>query len=247
MRSETKVRIESCCLALLRVGVACLPLIAIASMAASARAEIPLSDPARANGWEVTTSGRVDSYGSYIFGQTVNRNGFGNTNGMGIDRTLIGPQVGIVGNPLPNGAIGDPNNDMTLRTMRIRGGFASTVLNFNIAKQLAPNVRLTFRLGLWAGIQNGLTGNARQQNDVGAVDWREQFLKLETPYGTLWAGRLLGLYNRGGMRVNWYLMHQYGVGHPCNVDSSGTTSCGHTGVGSLHPGRNAQLAYSTPD
>jgi len=217
-----------------------------------AHAEISLADPARTGGWEVTTAGRVDSYLSWIGGQTVNRNGTGSLvdpNMPNGDRyTLIGPGVTIQGNPIPNGAIGDPIMDNKVNVVRVRGGFSSTVLVFNIYKQISPNVKLTFKLGLWAGIQNGITAGARQQNDVGNVDWREQYMKLEgSNWGAIWAGRLLGLFNRGGMRVNWYLMHKQGVGHPCNVDASGTTSCGNTGVGSLHPGRNAQLAYTTPD
>ena len=180
--------------------------------------------------------------------QTVNRNGFGNPINGGVDRyTLVGPQIAIIGNPAPAGAVGDPNSDMALNSTRLRGGFASTVLNFNISKQISPRVKLSFRLGLWAGIQNSTVGNVRAQNDVAGVDWREQYLKLDTPFGSLIAGRALGLFNRGGMRVNWWLMHRYGVGHPCTVDSGGTASCGHTGAGQLHPGRNAQLGYSTPE
>jgi Gram-negative porin len=219
---------------------------------AMARAEIPLADPAKTGGWEVTTSGRVDSYASWVGGKTVNTSNLGNLVNPGdplaTDRyILVGPGVGIQGNPTPSSATANPVNDMDVSTPRLRGGFASTILAFNISKQLSPNVKLTFKLGLWAGIQNGVVNGVRQQNDVGAVDWREQYLKLEGPWGILWGGRLIGLFNRGGMRLDWYLIHQHGVGHPCNVDSSGTTSCGGTGVGSLHPARNAQIAYSTPD
>jgi hypothetical protein len=219
-----------------------------------ARAEIALADPSRTGGWEVTTSGRVDSYGSYAFGKTVNTSGFGNLINPSDPASnaryrLVGPGIGIQGNPSPKGAVADMVNDTNLSSPRIRGGFASTVLNFNVYKQITPDVRLTFKLGLWAGIQNSQVGAGlvRQQNDVGNVDWREQYLKLEGPWGAIWGGRLLGLFNRGGMRLDWYLIHQIGVGHPCNIDSGGTTSCGNTGIGSLHPARNAQLAYSTPE
>jgi len=232
-----------------RFGIALLLSLAASLLVTpAARADIPLSDPARSSGWEVTTSGRVDSYGSWLGGETVNRNGMGSaiSGGAGF-YTLVGPQIAIIGNPTPAGAVGDPVKDMNVNSTRVRGGFASTVLNFNISKQISPTVKLSFRLGLWAGIQNSVVGSVRAQNDVAGVDWREQFLKLDTPYGTLVAGRALGLFNRGGMRVNWWLMHRYGVGHPCTVDSGGTASCGHTGVGSLHPGRNAQVSYATPE
>jgi hypothetical protein len=244
IRSTRNLRAATLCL-----GAAC----GILMSRSMARAEIALADPAKTDGWEVTTSGRVDSYLAWVFGKTVNTVGFGNlVDPASNDRyRLIGPQVGIQGNPAPRGPVEDNQNDTNLNAPRIRGGFASTILAFNVYKQISPNFKLTFKLGLWAGIQNGQVPNTnagvRQQNDVAAVDWRDQFLKLEGPWGILWAGRLLGLFNRGGMRLDWYLIHQQGVGHPCNVDSGGTTSCGGTGVGSLHPARNAQLAYSTPD
>jgi hypothetical protein len=242
IRSARKLRVVG-----LSAGVASCALL----LGAPARSEISLADPARTGGWEVTTSGRVDSYLAWVFGKTVNTVGFGNlvdpTSGSNERYRLIGPQVGIQGNPNPAGAVADMQNDTNLSAPRVRGGFASTILAFNVYKQISPNFKLTFKLGLWAGIQNGLVGGVRQQNDVAAVDWRDQYMKLEGPWGVLWAGRLLGLFNRGGMRLDWYLIHQQGVGHPCNVDSGGTTSCGGTGVGSLHPARNAQLAYSTPE
>jgi hypothetical protein len=102
-------------------------------------------------------------------------------------------------------------------------------------------------LGLWAGIQNDFVGGVRPQNAAAPVDWREQYMQLDGSWGSLWGGRKVGLFNRGGMRMNWLLIHQHGVGHPCNVDGSGTATCGHTGVGSMFPNRNAQIGYATPD
>jgi hypothetical protein len=226
-----------------------------------AHADIPLTDKEKTGGWEVVLSGRVDAYLSWITGETVSRttaeggaagNLVDESMGPGSQRyTLIGPAVGIQGYPVPSGATEDPINDKKLNTMRIRGGFASTILTFNITKQISEDVKLTVRMGMWAGIQNGLTntpaGALRLQNDAAPVDWREQYMQLDGPWGSLWGGRKVGLYNRGGMRMNWLLIHQHGVGHPCNVDSSGTATCGHTGVGSMFPNRNAQIGYATPD
>lgn len=220
----------------------------------AAHADIALTDPAKTDGWEVKTSGQVNAYASYITGETINRSGLGNLVNPAVDPTtryrLVGPQVDIKGNPTPSGATADPVTDKDVGTFRVRGGFASTILNFMIGKQLLADLRLDIKLGLWAGIdnaQNPQLANTRQKNDVAAVDWREQFVDLSGSWGTFWGGRKLGLYNRGGMRMNWFLMHQHGVGHPCNVDSSGTAQCGHTGVGSMFPNRNAQLGYATPD
>jgi hypothetical protein len=216
-----------------------------------ASADIALNDPDKTDGWAVKTSGQVNAYASYIFGETINRSGLGNVINPAVDPTsryrLVGPQVGIQGNPTPTSERGSPVNDKDLATFRLRGGFASTILNFMVSKQLLQDLKLDIKLGLWAGIDNFQVGGVRQKNDAAPVDWREQFVDLSGSWGTFWGGRKLGLYNRGGMRMNWFLMHQHGIGHPCNVDSSGTAQCGHTGVGSMFPNRNAQLGYATPE
>jgi len=219
---------------------------------AMARAEIPLADPAKTNGWEVTTNGRVDAYLSWVFGESITSENLGNLihpeTPMSTDRyNLLGPQIAIQGNSIPGGPVADPINDKKLSSPRIRGGFASTILAFNIYKQISEDLKLTVKQAFWAGIQNGLKNNVRSYNDTANVDWREQWMELSGSWGALFGGRRVALYNRGGMRMNWILMHQHGVGHPCDVDSTGTATCGHTGVGSMFPNREAQIGYSTPE
>lgn len=219
----------------------------------SASAEIFLVKKEKAEDWEVSTNGRVDAYLNYIGGESTN---IGNTgalvdpsNPASIDRyVLVGPQISIRGNPTPDGAYGSVTDEKKLNTFRIRGGFASTILAFNIYKQVLPDVKLTIKMALWAGIQNGMnSSNYRQFNDSASVDFREQYLELSGSWGAAWGGRRIGLYNRGGMKMDWFLMHQHGVGHPCDVDSNASATCGHTGVGSMFPSRHAQLGYATPD
>jgi hypothetical protein len=216
-----------------------------------ARAEIPLTDPEKTNGWEVTIGGREDAYLSWIFGHTINTAGVGNPVDPAHPSTdrylLIGPQIGIQGNPTPSGAVASPTDDTNVSTPRVRGGFASSVLTFNVRKQLLPNVKLTMQQSLWAGIQNAQIGGVRPYNASASVDWREQWLQLEGPWGAVWGGRRAGLFNRGGMKMDWYLMHREGVGHPCDVDSAGAATCGQTGTGSMFPARQAQIGYATPD
>lgn len=218
----------------------------------TAHADIPLNDPEKAKGWSVSTSGQVNAYLSWVVGQTINRSMLGNLVNpedptSNLRYQLIGPQVLLQGNPTPSGAQDSPVNDKDVSTPRIRGGFASTILNFIVKKQVLDDLKLEIKLGFWAGIDNAQVGGVRQKNDVAAVDWREQFFDLSGSWGTFWGGRKVGLYNRGGMRMNWWLMHQHGVGHPCNIDGSGTAQCGHTGVGSMFPNRNAQIGYATPE
>jgi len=215
----------------------------------AAHAEIFLLKKEKADDWEVSTNGRVDSYLNWIGGESIN---IGNTGALvnpndpqSIDRyVLVGPQISIRGNPTPDGAYGSVTDEKKLSTFRIRGGFASTILAFNIYKQVLPDVKLTIKMALWAGIQNGLNStNYRQFNDSATVDFREQYMDLSGSWGSVWGGRRIGLFNRGGMKMDWFLMHQHGVGHPCDVDSSASATCGHTGTGSMFPSRH----YATPD
>jgi hypothetical protein len=222
---------------------------------AVARAEVPINDPDLSDGWAFTIGGRVNAYISYIWGETVPIGGFGNpipddfTGELTENRyRLIGPQIGIQGAPTPRRATIDKENDTDLAAVRIRGGFAATQLIFNLYKQLYDDLKLTVRVALWAGIEDGLDGNGnRVKNQARPVDVREQYFVLSGSWGSAWGGRALGLFNRGGMRMNWWLLHQHGVGHPCTVDDGVTASCGHTGVGSMFPSRNAQLGYATPE
>ena len=236
----------------LPIRLLCASLVSGALLSSSAAsADIVLNDPEKSDGWKVSTSGQVNAYLSWVFGETINRSSLGNLVDPVNDPTtryrLVGPQVALQGNPVPGSAVSSPVDDTDVNAPRIRGGFASTILNFMIEKQVLPELKLSVKLGLWAGIDNAQVGGVRGKNDSAPVDWREQFFDLSGSWGTFWGGRKVGLYNRGGMRMNWFLIHQHGVGHPCNVDGSGTATCGHTGVGSMFPNRNAQLGYATPE
>jgi Gram-negative porin len=179
--------------------------------------------------YSVSTNGRVDAYLSWVFGAAQPT---GNPNAAGAPYTLVGPQIALTG---------VANQDGNISTPRIRGGYASTILAFNIKKKIFDDLNATAKLGLWAPIQT-----TRIKNDAVAPDWREQYVELEGSWGSVWGGRRMSLYSRGHVALDWNLMHQHGVGHPCNVDGTGTATCGFTGVGSMFPNRNAQIGYATP-
>src|SRR5262245_41499873 len=101
------------------------------------------------------------------------------TNPNATDRyTFVGPQIAIQDNPTPSGAVADPQNDTKLSAPRIRGGFASTILAFNVMKQIHEDLRLTIKQAFWTGIQNELKSSVRSYNDTTNVDWREQWMEL---------------------------------------------------------------------
>ena len=137
---------------------------AVLACSAIAQAEIPLTDPAKTNGWEVTIGGREDAYLSWIFGHTIDqaqrrqhRDPRRYVAGAG-SLSAGGSPNKYSGNATPTGALANQITDTNLSTPRVRGGFASSVLTFNVRKQLTPDIKLTIQQSLWAGIQNALVG-----------------------------------------------------------------------------------------
>src|SRR5688572_27460705 len=91
--------------------------------AAPAQAEIFLTEKKKPDDWEVSITGRVDAYLSWISGETINTGNAGNlvdpTMPNSIDRyTLVGPQIAIRGNPTPSGAIASTVEDKDVNTFR---------------------------------------------------------------------------------------------------------------------------------
>jgi hypothetical protein len=72
-------------------------------------------------------------------------------------------------------------------------------------------------------------------------------LDLWTPYGSVRAGRDLGLFSRGNLFMNYELGHAYGVGFPCAYQLVFGGACGHVGFGVIWPDYHAQISYSTPN
>jgi hypothetical protein len=184
-----------------------------------ASAEIPL---ANANGFEVSIDGRVNAFINFSQG----------------DKTPEGVAEWTAGLFEP----ADPNSDKIAVT-RIRSGFVTNVLGFNIRKQLAPDLKLSGRIGLWMGSSNERKGIFTPP----AVDPRELYLKLEGPWGMLLAGRDLGLFARGGTLMDAEIVHANGMGSPCTTRQILGGACGFVGHGVLFPYFNAGFLYGTPN
>jgi predicted porin len=76
-------------------------------------------------------------------------------------------------------------------------------------------------------------------------DPRESYVKLEGSWGSVLAGRTLGIHDRGGTLIDYYYADGYSIGSPCNATQQGPL-CGHIGYGYQFPGYNAGILYSTP-
>jgi hypothetical protein len=184
-----------------------------------AAAEFSLTEQ---DGWKLTLDGRINAFISFVDG----------------DKTPQGVADWTAGFSENNA----PASDRIIAT-RIRSGFVQNVLGFGLAKAVAPGYKLSGRFALWAGASNERKPILGSQPDVQA---RELFIKLDAPWGTVEAGRDLGLFGRGGISMDGEIVHANGLGSPCSIKVILGGACGFAGHGVLFPGFNAGLLYSTP-
>ena len=182
-------------------------------------AEIVLT---KQNDWEVSVDGRLNAFINYSQG----------------DRTPDGVAEWTSGLFEPP----DPNTGR-IAVVRVRSGFVQNVLGFNLTKEAAPGYRLVGRFALWVGASNERKPVLGQHP---AVEARDAYLKLEAPWGTIQAGRALGLFGRGGILMDAEIVHANGLGSPCSTRSILGGACGFAGHGVLFPAFNAGFLYSTP-
>jgi len=125
---------------------------------------------------------------------------------------------------------------------RIRSGFLTSILAFELSNQVSQNLKATARVGLWMNISSG-----RTKNNNGPVDPRELYGKLEGPWGSLLGGSHLALFGRGGILVDYEIAHNYGMGYPCQIEDASGGACGMAGFGAIFPGYEPGFVYATPD
>ena len=177
---------------------------------------------AKQDGWELKLDGRVNAFISFAQGDKTPEGVADWTGGISEQSA--------------------PNGDKFMVT-RIRSGFVQNVLGFSLSKEVAEGYKLTGRFGLFAGASNERKPVLGAQP---AVEAREAFIRLEAPWGTVEAGRNLGLFGRGGISMDYEIVHGMGLGSPCSVKQILGGACGFAGHGILFPGFNAGALYSTP-
>ena len=210
---------------------------AIASLAAAAVLVVPkaahaqLPSPealpiASVKGWDVTLDGRFSTFLSFAHGdQEPGNNSY----------------------PQWQGFYDAPDSSGKINDTRLRSGFVSNLLGWGLHRQVNKDYALSGRFAIW--------GNISQKRDKTLepdVDLREMYLKVDGPWGSVLAGRNLGLFGRGGINLDYDIEHGYGLGSPCMIinrePSQGPIgACGHVGFGILFPAFNAQITYNTPE
>jgi hypothetical protein len=179
------------------------------------RAEIPVT---KANGWELSLDGRLNTFFSFSWGD--------------------GLPSGI---PNYEGVYDFTNPSNTITKTRVRSGFIQNVLGFTLKRQLSPDTTLTGRFATWVGVSE-----TQSKVDFPALDARELYIKIEGPWGGVLAGRDMSLFGRGAILLDYDMVHQFGLGSPCAIQVAQGGACGFAGYGILFPAFNAGLVYSTP-
>jgi hypothetical protein len=200
-----------------------------------AAAEVTLvkSDP-----WEVYTSGRVDVFFGYAFGDAKPRAKDGESlKGGGVDApTDIIPKLDAMGNP-------DPNKQGTISKMRMHSGFVPNVLSIGVRRKMGADTVLRAQMSLWGTVET----NAQRKFLNVQADFREGFLEASGRWGTFTAGRFGSLFSRGITETDFLYGHGYGVGF---WGGGGTYAVGPTagliGFGVLASSFSPGMMYTTP-
>lgn len=189
-----------------------------------ASADIKLAE---ADGWTVSTNGRVNAFVSHVWGDSRPA-GLESLNWVGFNEATDGAEV-------------KPDN--TIDKTRVRSGYVPSNFALMASKQLSPNLKVLAR------VEIGIQITTLSPSSVGDHTWmepRDSFLDLSGNWGGLRAGRAFGLFGRGNLFMNYELGHAYGLGFPCSYTSIFGGACGHVGFGTIYPDHRAQITYSTP-
>ena len=139
------------------------------------------------------------------------------------------------------GAPGITDDQNKITSTRIRSGYLGNILAFGLKKDIGEGTSLEGYFALWTVIQTDHTRFHPVSTDV-----RESYLKVEGPWGSVLAGRTLGLFGKGSVEIDFNYAHGYGVGYPCSLDETTTPACGQIGFGVIFPYFAAGLVYKTP-
>jgi hypothetical protein len=226
-------RREICATRLLVISVT---LAAVVSSGSIASAEVILL---KTNDWELYTSGRVNGFLSYGWGDGYPQpiNGPNETirpgGGLDVGSDSI-PTLGPDGMPIP-GAQG------TFRSMRVRSGFLPNVFAVGLRSQVSEDTRLLVHLSLWTTIEEL---QLRKTTPV-YPDAREGYLQLDGSWGSLLVGRALDLFSRGATENDFLYGHGFSLGFPGNINNTGPTR-GLIGFGVLAAFFAPGIVYATP-
>jgi Gram-negative porin len=203
----------------------------------SARADITLLEN---KDWTVFVNGRMQAFINYNTGggRPISPND-ANNNAV----TLLGggdnSPVALKEGENPARVAGE------IRDLRIRTGFVGNVIGFGFKNRLTLDTEITG----YTAVTTYIDSTARRKYAPVSPDWRESYLKVAGPWGSVVAGRTLVLFSRGATEITYLYGFKYGLGWVGNVSSLGDNGpgAGLVGFGVLGNGFGAGVAYATPD
>src|SRR6185503_16735944 len=190
----------------------------------------------------VFINGRMQAFFNYNLGDNTPRNVY---DGNGKLVALKGGMAPSTTDFIERPNITADNDPGRVEDLRIREGFTGNVLGFGIKRKLNDTTDV---LG-YTAVTIHITSSARRKYLEFGPDWRETWLKVSAPWGSVTAGRQGCLFSRGATEITFLYGYKYGFGWPGNVNGVGEglwSSAGHVGFGVLANGSCAGFAYATP-
>jgi hypothetical protein len=204
---------------------------------ASAAAEITLLET---KDWAVFVNGRMQAFVNYNEGgglplSPLDANGNAVSLLAGGDNSPVALEQGQD----PSRVAGD------IEDLRVRTGFVGNVIGFGFKNRLSVDTEVTG----YTAVTTYIDSTARRKYAPVTPDWRESYLKVAGPWGSVVAGRTLVLFSRGATEITYDYGYKHGLGWVGNVSTLGGNgpSAGHVGFGILGNGFGAGIAYATPD
>jgi hypothetical protein len=205
-------------------------------VAAPAGAEINLVET---DDWTVFVNGRMQAFLNYNQGDGLPRSPT-DANGNAVSLLAGGDDspVALEEGDDPSLVAGE------VQDLRVRTGFVGNVLGFGFRNRLNDDTSVTG----YTAVTTYIDSTARRKYAPVNPDWRESYLKIEGPWGSVVAGRTLVLFSRGATEITFLYGYKYGLGWVGNVSTLGGNGpgAGHVGFGVLGNGFGAGIAYATP-
>lgn len=210
---------------------------AVVFEAGSARADITLVET---KDWTVFVNGRMQAFLNYNQGDGLPRSPL-DANGNSVSLLGGGEESPVA---LEEGQTADTTAG-EIQDLRIRTGFVGNVIGFGFKHRLTLDTEITG----YTAVTTYIDATARRKYAPIQPDWRESYLKVSGPWGSIVAGRTLVLFSRGATEITFLYGYRYGLGWVGSVSSQGGNGpgAGHVGFGILGNGFGAGVAYATPD
>jgi hypothetical protein len=197
--------------------------LALAALSSSRRADAE-NVLLRQDPWEVFTDGQVGAFFSWSYGDGFPRP----TYGVGRDGNLIIVHDVTGGGwsyPAERRLLHDPSlppnptltDQGTVNSMRVRSGSLGDLLGLGARGRITAAIHVEGYVQIVSFVES----DNQQITRTSIPDVRTGYAKVESPWGSVLAGRMRTLFSRGATDIDLLYAHRWGVGFPTIIDPSG--------------------------